>query len=480
MRKENKRLNRIMFAAPRSGSGKTMITCGFLNLFKRRGLDITSYKCGPDYIDPMFHRKVLGIVGGNLDTYFCDYEQIMNILSETDHEYAVLEGVMGVYDGLGGIDTKASSMDVAIASRTPIILIVDAYGSGRTVISLIKGILSDDKEGLIKGIILNRVSDNFYDRLKPVLEEELNKSFDVKILGYLPVLKDVHIDSRHLGLISPDEIHNINEQINLISDQMEKSIAVDDVISIMNMAEDIISDASESVLGNISENISASRDETVGDTSGSFRIAVARDEAFSFYYQENLKLLEIRGIEIVYFSPLHDKKIPDNVDGVLLGGGYPENYLPELSKNKDMLESVKKVFSDDSVFSLAECGGFMYLHNYIESEAGTKYQMAGVIQGGCKRKQRLVRFGYIESDLAFKNTKKKYKIRGHEFHYYDSTDNGEDGIIYKAGTDISWKGMHITDMHVWGFPHFYYMSCPEFVDYIYECMEKKHGRAISE
>ena len=450
----SKKINRIMFAAPSSGSGKTMITCGFLNLLKKRKLDVTSYKCGPDYIDPMFHRTVLGIYGGNLDTFFCPEGAVRDVLSGCDKEYAVVEGVMGVYDGLGGLEIEASSYDVAVHTDTPVILIVDARGAGRTILSIIKGVLADDTAGLIKGIILNRTTGRFYERLGPFLNAGLSDAgYETRVCGYLPVIREAAIDSRHLGLVMPDEIEGIHKKIDLISETLEETVDIKKILSIMDSAPDICdntkdetNDAAEIIAGN-------------GDVlERSVRIAVAKDEAFCFYYRENLDLLEKMGAELVFFSPIHDEKLPEDIDGICIGGGYPELHLNRLSENRVMLKSVRKAIAG-GLPSLAECGGFMYLHDAIEDREGRAYDMAGVVHGKCVWTGELKRFGYVTiSSDGFTDG-----MRGHEFHRYMSTADGSDVLVKKAGGTDEYRSMYVTKDHVWGFPHLYYMSKPEFV-----------------
>ena len=208
------------------------------------------------------------------------------------------------------------------------------------------------------------------------------------------------------------------------------------------------------------------------------RIAVAKDEAFCFYYRDNLRMLEHYGAELVFFSPLHDEKLPENIHGLLLGGGYPELYAKQLEENESMRKSIKEAL-EQQLPSLAECGGFMYLHDTLTDREGTTYQMAGVIPAECQYMGKLVRFGYVEVQLPQGLTEKgtaerpePEKIKAHEFHYFDSTANGEDCIATKPVTGRSWKCIHASDDHFWGFPHLYYPSDPKFVKWFLERTEK--------
>lgn len=478
---------RILFASTKSGGGKTLITCGFLNVLKNHGLDVCACKCGPDYIDPMFHRAVLQTESGNLDTFFSGRDGVRKILQFDPHAYCVIEGVMGIYDGIGGLKREASSYDVASATDTPVILIVDAKGLGRTVISLVKGILSDDKEHRILGIVCNEVSAKFYERLKPVMEEELRSAgYDARPVGYLPKLSGVDFAKRHLGLLMPDEIENFSEQIRKVADAIEACWDVPAVLSIMESAGDLGGACSESSLSEALDGSGNSKESDLQKNKSPenvirhpLRLAVARDEAFCFYYRENLKLFAQKGVEIVPFSPLHDHSLPENVQGILLGGGYPELYAKALSENTDMIDSVKNAIRN-GMPSLAECGGFLYLHEELFDEEGTAYPMAGVIKGSCRKQNGLTRFGYVTLQTVSGKELPDGSLahvlagmHGHEFHYYDSTDNGSDMLLQKAGEEISWPAMHVSADRVFGFAHLYYASDPAFVDAFIDRMRVK-------
>ena len=223
---------RFMLAAPSSGSGKTMITCGILQILKNRGYRVSSFKCGPDYIDPMFHTKVLGTISRNLDTFFTGEEMTRCLFAKTAQQtdLSVIEGVMGYYDGLGGIRTKASSYDLARVTDTPVILIVNAKGMSLSILAQIKGFLDYQKDSKIKGVILNQTSEMTCRMLTPKIESELG----ICVFGYVPKIADWHLESRHLGLVLPDEISDLREQMQRLADILEKTL---DIESILQMAE---------------------------------------------------------------------------------------------------------------------------------------------------------------------------------------------------------------------------------------------------
>lgn len=448
---------KIVIAAPNSQSGKTMITCGLLGALTRRGLKVKAFKCGPDYIDPMYHNNILGIESKNLDLFFTDEDITRNLFFQSlseDDDIAVIEGVMGLYDGIGGVTQEASTYHLAKTLNAPIIMVVNAKGMGRSVLALLKGFLELDSERLIKGVILNCVSKSFYEILKDIIENEL----DLKVLGYCPYDKDMVVESRHLGLKLPNEIENMRDKAKIISCRIEEVIDID---AILNVSLDTNEPKDNYIL-------------SPNEITSTVNIAIARDEAFCFYYKDNIRMLEQLGARVIYFSPLHDEHLPENIDGMIIGGGYPELYLSQLSKNKHMLEDMLSFYKSGYPL-LAECGGFMYLHDSIYDKDLVKYSMVGAIEGECTFKSKLVRFGYIiveDTNKLF--LKKNNTIKGHEFHYYDSTNNGEDCRAIKPYSKRSYSCGHVDENHFLSFAHLYYPSNPEFIVNFIKACAKTH------
>lgn len=442
------KLNRVMIAAPKSGSGKTTITCALLQALKDMGRQVVSFKCGPDYIDPMFHQKVIDIPSKNLDTFFTGEEETKYLFMKhrSEEEFAVLEGVMGLFDGLGGVREEGSSYHLAKVTKTPIILVVDAKGMGRSVIPLIAGFLAYDKEQLIKGVILNRMSKSYYEIVKPLIEEELH----IQVVGYFPDYKQFRIESRHLGLMMPDELTDIKGQLQAVSEELQKTVSLLQIQQIAEEAEELA----------CQEGLPYDKIELNGDVAPV--IAVAKDEAFCFYYEDNLLMLQEYGAVIEYFSPLHDTKLPEGCSGLLLGGGYPELYAKELSSNIDMIGEIKRAI-EGGMPVVAECGGFMYLHSVICDKEENPYAMVGALPASCHYAGKLVRFGYIELEEKQSSfLPEGEQIKGHEFHYFDSEDNGEDYLVIKPVTGRSYPCV-ISKENCWlGFPHLYYPSNPAF------------------
>ncbi len=430
---------RLLIGGAASGSGKTTVTCAVLRALKNRGIRTTAAKCGPDYIDPMFHEKALGIPSKNIDLYFSDTNTAGRLLAEHSRgsDICVIEGVMGYYDGMGYGDSSASSCDIAVSTGTPSVLVVDAKGAAYTLCAVIKGLVGF-RENSVRAVILNGVSEMAYRSLKPVIERESG----IEVIGYMPYNADVSIDSRHLGLVTPTD--ETVKKLDILGKTAERTIDMDRLL-------DIASEASELAYEPV-------KTEFIGKT----KIAVALDSVFCFYYKDNFELLRKMGAELVYFSPLEDKRLPESVDGVLLGGGYPELYLGRLSENTEMLENIRESI-EGGMPCLAECGGFMYLLREID---GAK--MAGVFDGAARNTGRLSRFGYIElrSDIGYIDG-----IRGHEFHYWDTDSNGESCTAVKPSGKRSWPCMHVYKNTVAGFPHLYYPSKPEFAaEFMRKCL----------
>ena len=446
------RLPRVMLAAPSSGSGKTLITCGLLQALVNRKINTASFKCGPDYIDPMFHKKVIGTPSRNLDTFFSGKEMTRYLFARQagKAEISVMEGVMGYYDGVAGFTTEASSYDLADVTDTPVIFVINTRGMSLSVIPFLKGFLEYRENSHLKGVILNQTSASMYPELKARIEEEL----PIRVYGYVPKVTDCVIESRHLGLVTPGEIEGLMDRLQKLSVILEKTLDIDGIL-------ELAASASELSGCEMPESLAAILTREKGKMP--VRIGVAKDEAFCFYYEDNLDLLRELGAEIVEFSPIHDRKLPESIQGMLIGGGYPELYARELSENVEMLESIRSAVKA-GMPTLAECGGFMYLHNSMEDMEGRSWPMVGVIDALVYRTEKLGRFGYIHLTA---NREQIFgsagaKIRGHEFHYFDSTENGDAFHAEKPRRKRNWDCI-ITGEHLAaGFPHLYYYANPEF------------------
>ncbi len=445
---------RIMIAATGSGSGKTTITCALLQAIVDMGKTAAAFKCGPDYIDPMFHKRVLGIPSKNLDTYFTEdgLTRALFLEDAAGKDISVIEGVMGLFDGLLGIREEASSYHLAKVTKTPIVLVIDAHGMGRSLIPLIAGFLQYDSEHLIGGVILNKITKMFYEMIRPEIEKEL----PVKVIGYFPLQTDLNIESRHLGLKLPEETKSLQCRIKRAAGVLKDSVDMEALFSLSKEAQEL----EGKMLLSYTPWMSGKQQVPIG---------IAVDEAFCFYYEDNLRLLQRAGARLVPFSPLRDKSLPEGIGGVLLGGGYPELHAATLAGNEEMRKSVLCAVRE-GMPSLAECGGFMYLHERMEDAEKQSYPMVGALEGECHYIGKLVRFGYIEVAEEKKHFLGENEgIKGHEFHYFDSTNNGTSCTAKKPASNRSWECVHTTKNCWWGFPHLYYYSNPQ---YVYHFMER--------
>ena len=449
---------RIMFAAPSSGSGKTTLTCAFLQALKNRNVNAVSFKCGPDYIDPMFHQKVLDTPSRNLDLFMLNEDTVIGLFQRNAQscDIAVTEGVMGFYDGAGTAGLEASSYELSRLTQTPAVLIADCRGAAASSAALIKGFMEFRKDNTIRGVILNNVSERYYPVLRDFIETELG----IKVYGYMPRLKDCELKSRHLGLITAEEVEDLRYVLAKLSEQAEKSLDIDGLI---RLAEDAPPLPYKESLRTYEK-----REVTVG---------AALDKAFCFYYQDGLDLLEEMGAKIVFFSPLTDARLPEGLDGIILGGGYPELYAEQLSENKSFREHLKSL-AESGIPCFAECGGFMYLHDSLEDADGDSYEMCGIVRAHSFRTGSLQRFGYVELTAEQDNIlcRSGDKIKAHEFHYWDSTLE-QDVFTARKSDGRQWGAFYSYKNLLAGYPHIHFCSNPGFAEsFIKACGSYRQDR----
>ncbi|MDR3115519.1 MAG: cobyrinate a,c-diamide synthase [Treponema sp.] len=438
---------RILITGTHSGCGKTTLSCGLLSAFKARGLHITAFKCGPDYIDPMFHRSITGVEAYNLDPFFLPGEALRGYFTakmrhprsgtRENPSLAVLEGAMGYYDGIGAT-CQASSYEAAETTKTPVILVVDMRGLGNSVFALIEGFVHYKEDGGgICGIIFNGMNETRYLQFKPELEKRNLKAF-----GYFPYNQAWRIESRHLGLTTAAEIPFLQEKLEALGRQAAETVDLAGLLELAGRASDVSLGAVKRV-----RKVPGPR----------VRLAVASDESFCFLYQENLELLEDLGCDLAFFSPIHDAGLPEGSCGLLLCGGYPELYARGLAENVPMRIAVYEAIRG-LVPTIAECGGFLYLHKMLDG-----LPMAGVLEAQAFKTKQLQRFGYVTLK-ANRDTllcKAGDAIRAHEFHYWESTDPGCDFTASK-NSGMTYACIHARDSLYMGFPHLYFPANPDF------------------
>lgn len=446
------KFNRVMIAGTGSGCGKTTVTCSILKALKNRGLNVTSFKCGPDYIDPMFHSEIIGTKSRNLDMFLCGEEITKYLFAENSRcsDISIVEGVMGFYDGLGRKNSKYSSNYISNETNTPVILVVGCSGMALSIAAMIKG-YKDFYKNNIEGVIINGASEKMY----PVYKEIIESNTGIKTLGFFPKIKEAVIESRHLGLVTASEIDSLNHKIELLGENGERYIDIDGILEIAGKAPYMEYD---------DMNIEEGQSVTIG---------VAKDKAFCFYYEDSLQLLRKMGARIITFSPIDDEKIPEGINGMILGGGYPEIFAEELSKNKSMLSSIKTAISEGMPV-YAECGGFMYLGNTIKNENGETYEMVGAIDIKSELTKRLQNFGYTRLNSKEDNllAKEGWSINAHEFHYSKSSDDGKSFTATKPSTGVERSCIHGGETTFAGYPHLHLWANIEFAQrYLEKCRE---------
>lgn len=425
----------LMLAAPASGSGKTVLTCALLAALKKRGLDPCAFKCGPDYIDPMFHRTVLGVESHNLDLFLSDEAVVRKLYARygSGHSAVVAEGAMGFYDGLGGTTHRASAWHVADTLGLPVLLVVRPKGASLTLAAQINGLRSFRENSHIAGLLLNDCTPMLAKSLSPMLERETS----LPVVGHLPHMEEAVLESRHLGLCTAGEVQNLAQRIDAVAERLEQTVDWERLFALCK------------------------REDRPGAEPVSARpkvpIAVARDEAFCFTYEETLDALREAGGELLFFSPLEDARLPSGACGLYLPGGYPELYARRLSGNESMRRAVREAVVQ-GMPTVAECGGFLYLGRTLQDADGTACPMAGALPGEAVRKERLVRFGYAEltaegDSMLFRPGE---RVPIHEFHYWDSSENGADLTAVKPLTGRSWRCGFVNQRLYAAFPHLYF------------------------
>ena len=453
----------LMIGAMQSGAGKTVMSCALMAALKRRGLRVLAFKSGPDYIDPMFHSRVLGVESLNLDLFLQGEAGVRRSFASCQGDVALAEGAMGYYDGLNG-GTEASAWELAGILDLPTVLVLRPKGSGITLAAQVCGMRTFRPESRIAGLLLCDCSGRRAESLKMILERECG----LPVLGYLPPMEEARLESRHLGLLTADEIEDFQTRFDRIAEQTENSVDLDRLLALA--AE------TGSAVGNKQPGSEKFR-QKADNTRPCCRIAVARDEAFCFHYADNLEALRQAGAALMFFSPLHDSHVPE-AEGLWLCGGYPELYARQLSENKTIQREIRERVLRGCP-TVAECGGFLYLQESLEDPEGTAWPMCGALPGCGYKTGRLQRFGYLklkaEADsLLFRAGE---QIPVHEFHYWDSSENGTDLLAEKAD-GRSWRCGWVSDTLYAGFPHLHFGGeLPLAERFVKACAEyEKHNK----
>jgi len=392
----------FLIAGTASGVGKTTITLAIEAALRQRGMTVQPYKCGPDYLDTAHHSMICGRKCRNLDTVMLSAEENLASLrrSAEGADIAVVEGMMGLFDGISGASELGSSAQIAKMLRLPVVLVMDASSCSRSIAATLLGFAKFDKELSISAVILNRVAGEGHYKM---LAEAIQGSVEVPILGWIPRESALSIPERHLGLHDANERAWSQAEIALLADVAEKHLDLNRLVAIAT--------------SNFEDALPAMETLTPLSAAPRVRIAVARDAAFSFYYEDNFDLLRDCGAELIEFSPMHDERLPDGTDALYIGGGYPELHAETLSENRSMITAMQQ-FCAAGKPVYAECGGMMYLGQEIIVE-GKTFSMAGVLPLRIEMSPRLVKFGYVnihfEHDCVLGRA--GTEAMGHSFHY---------------------------------------------------------------
>ena len=434
---------RLMITAMESGAGKTVLTCALLTALRRRGLRVRAAKCGPDYIDPMFHRRAAGGSCYNLDLFLQGEEGVRKTLAcraDAPTDLLVVEGAMGFYDGAAGTD-EASAWHLAALARLPAVLALRPRGSSLTLAAQVRGLRDFRAPSQLRGIFLTACSPSLFSHLGPLLERETG----LPVLGYLPPLDEAALPGRHLGLCTAGEIADLDARLSVLAGALERGGVPDRFLALAAETPPEENAAAPSAGGG-----------GLPGTGEPCRIAVARDEAFCFLYDENLAALREAGATLVFFSPLRDPALPPGIGGLYLPGGYPELHAEALAENAGMRGSVRAAVAA-GLPTAAECGGFLYLQEALTDDRGLTFPMAGALPGRGADTGRLTRFGYTtltaaEDSLLFRRGE---RLPVHEFHHWDSTHPGKaflaqkpNGAVWRCG----WAGPTLYA----GFPHLHF------------------------
>lgn len=449
-------MKKLLITGTNSGSGKTTVSSILM-----ASLDnVAPFKVGPDYIDPSYHELFTGNKSYNLDAFMFD-EKILKFLFDKNSqgkEISIVEGVMGLYDGLGHEKDNFSTAHLSRILDLPVILVVNAKGISTSIAAEVLGFKEFDKNINIKGVILNNVSSQ---KLYLTLKDAIERFTGIECVGYIPKNEKLTVESRHLGLKQAFELNATQE----LEEKRELFRKIGQECLDLERIKEIASEFEPTMKLDDIENVIALKDKYKGK-----KIAVAKDGAFSFYYHSNFDLFEYSGLEIVEFSPVNDEKVPDGVDIIYLGGGYPELYGKELSENKSMLESIKKAF-ENNVKIYAECGGFIYLTKGITELYGNKFDYVGLfdIEIGMRNKLNIGRFGYINIEID-KGNGEKILIKGHEFHYSEIKENNGEKAVYEISKidGRKWECGYKKKSALAGYPHINFFSNIDFFKYIVE------------
>ena len=429
----------FLIAGTKSGIGKTTVSMGLMSCFS----DVSPFKVGPDYIDGKFHEYVTGNKSYNLDFFLMGEDGVRESFLKHHKNFSIAEGVMGLYDGIDNSLDNGSSAHISRILNLPVILIVDGTGRSTSIAAEIMGYQNFDKRVNIIGVIINKISS---EKTYEILKEAVEKYCKIKCFGYIPKIENISLSSRHLGLVEAYEVQDLKEKIEVLKKEFQKTI---DIKAIYETAEINLSYKLKNIFSDFK------------DRYKNIKIGIAKDSAFSFYYNDNIEFLENLGAEIKYFSPLKDEKIPDDVDMLYFGGGYPENYAVELENNISMINSIRDFYNKNGVI-YGECGGFIYLSKKLITLDGKKYNFANLTENIIEMKNRLDigRFGYINIRYG-----ENLCGKGHEFHYSKIKEEGKEKKEFKIEkpNGRKWECGYSSKNLLCGYPHIHFFKSSDII-----------------
>ena len=469
-------MKKIVIGAAASGQGKTTVSLGLMRALTKKGYQVQPFKVGPDYIDPGFHRAACGRPSINLDGWLLggpemQADQRMKDLVEKygqDADIAVIEGVMGLYDGAGNDPMDCSTAAVAKLLDAAVLLVISPGASAATSAAVAKG-LFDFRQLKAAGVILNGIySEEHFESVQGTMEDHAG----IKVFGYLPTREDLKLGSRHLGLTQSCEKENLVEFLDKLGELITEHIDLDQLMA--SLEDEIATDDLKT-----SEKLKGPEDslENPQNLRNKLVLAVAKDEAFNFYYEDNLQRLEEAGAQVVFYSPLRDKGLPEGTKGLYFGGGYPEVFAEELTKNQGLMGEIRAC-AEKGMPIFAECGGLMYLQKTIKDMNGVEQEMVGIFEGKAEMTNRLQNFGYNTVESLEENwlLKKGERVRGHEFHkstiLREKIEPGIRAEKVRKGKLVEWTcGMNYKN--VFGmYPHIYFAGKPELPKRFIEAMKE--------
>jgi cobyrinic acid a,c-diamide synthase len=454
---------RLTIAGTHSGVGKTSVAIALMAALTRRGLRVQPFKIGPDFIDPGFHRLASGRASRNLDGWMLSRETNLQILAQAsqDADIAIVEGVMGLFDGSDAVKQTGSTAEMAKWLESPVLLVIDASAMAGSAAALVHGFEDFDPDLRLAGVLCNRVGGSGH---ADILRQAMMARCHAKPLGFLPLSEKIALPERHLGLVMAGEILS-PKMLEDMANWIEANVDIDGLLMLAREQS-----SSLEIRMPAPSRVSVER----------ARIGLARDSAFCFYYQDNLDLLRESGADLVEFSPISDSALPAGLDGLYLGGGYPEIHAPQLSANAPMRDAILQ-FAKAGGPIYAECGGFMYLCESIAGSDGREFQMAGLFPAHVRMQKQLAALAYVEAESPEDNLwlRGGQRLRGHEFHY-STIDEMPASISrclrLRAGDKTRDDGYAIGSVLA-GYSHLHFRSSPDFASsFVDACLLHKEAK----